>query len=344
MQSQQSKGGDSEADKSSQTNDGDKAETPKPRSRGRSVISKFDPEKDARRDFDSEEPITEEAKPDETENAFLLRKKLYSDTEDNSGELELNGTELLQIISNVLQARSYENWHLYNSPLMVESPYEPLLHSWTALREEANKEGSTPQDTRGRSDLKLLLDAITKGSGDPRLDQYFQTRDNLAKSDSITFNTLWTIFPPGTVVIGRLFQGQDQLFIVKDNTVVWPRFTKQSAAGKIKYWKLVCWTYDWNGTVFQRRLVTLEFDEFESSKPITSLPFHPVDKLDKERKIAVEKQLMKRGALFRKYCTADQDDRLFQYSGEATLQSGGGFHGGGGLKSHAVCEPHQLLR
>lgn len=83
----------------------------------------------------------------------------------------------------------------------------------------------------------------------------------------ITFQTLWTLFPPGSLIYGKLFQGQDQVFIVEDNMGPWTDDQK---------FFLRCWTYDWDGSHFQRLPLKLEFKHFEESKPIDSLSFYPL--------------------------------------------------------------------
>lgn len=180
---------------------------------------------------------------------------------------------------------------------------------------QATKE--TPKDDddkQARSDLKLLLDTISSSSGDPKLDKYFKIRDSNKDQDSITFETLWTIFPPGTLVYGQLFLGQDQVLIVKDNSRPWPYFTRDSPR-EDAIWSLDCWTYDWDGKVFKRMCLKLEFEYFEGHKPITSLPYYPLE--FKEQRALTEGNLIKRGVEYRQFCTATQGSRMFEYNGEA---------------------------
>ena len=42
------------------------------------------------------------------------------------------------------------------------------------------------------------------------------------------------------------------------------------------------WTYDWNGTCFQRRSSTLVFKEFKNARPITALEIFPLNRTRKK--------------------------------------------------------------
>ena len=77
------------------------------------------------------------------------------------------------------------------------------------------------KDEQARLDLGLLLDTLSSGSGDQKLDKYLKVRES-SKEQKMTFESLWTIFPPGTLVYGKVFQGQDQIFIVQGNVRPWP--------------------------------------------------------------------------------------------------------------------------
>ncbi|EXJ82358.1 hypothetical protein A1O3_06171 [Capronia epimyces CBS 606.96] len=214
-------------------------------------------------------------------------------------------------------------FHIFRgAPTTLYSPYEALVLNWEKLEEAVKVTTATDNatDKQARSDLKLLLDTISSSSGDARIDKYFKIRDSCKSQQSVTFENLWTIFPPGTLVYGRPFQDQDQLFVVLDSVRQWPYFSDEVPREQAS-WTLLAWTYDWDGKKFRRNCLQLEFDYFEGSKPITSLPYFPFDLHD--RRHAITTALLKRGEKYRALCTATQGSRLFDYRGNAVLEKQG---------------------
>lgn len=254
-------------------------------------------------------------KGNELENkyAFQLRKLIYGPDDDDEGEVEIFSPDLRLLLKRLLKHYPYH--HFLGDTVTLNSPYECLVLNWDLLVSEANQPGLNEKDQLARDDLRLLLNTIKEGSGEERLDDYFKIRDTLKASRSITFQNLWTIFPPGTVVYSRQFLKHDQIFIVQDNVRVWPRQGNRARFG------LYCWTYDWNGQVFQRRPITLSIDYFEGPRPIASLNVHPLE--DTENEEEVKQRLLARGKLFRKYCTVPKESRMFKYSGKCVVDRKG---------------------
>lgn len=245
-----------------------------PPCRAKVVISRWDPKTDIRTDHDLSELVDLDhqdghgSRPN-YDYAFLLRKVISGD--DAESELEIVGKELHDLLQEKLMHHPY---HMILGDTM-SAPFEPLIQNWDKLERVASKPGKDEKDQIARSDLKLLLDTIKDGA-DSRLDDYFKIRDSLKASKSITYDTLWTIFPPGTLVYSAPFLKLDQIFIVHDNRRTWP-MSSGSRSSKTSSWSLKCWTYDWNGTAFQRYGIDLFIEEFSGAKPISSLAVHPMD-------------------------------------------------------------------
>lgn len=236
-----------------------------------------------------------------------MRKIVENDGQDNSGELEIVSRDLWNLLKELLKDYPY---HLFQGdPVTILSPYEALILKWDKLQTAAKESLVDEKEKQARMDLQLLLDTISTGSGDPKLDKYFKTRDSNREQKSVTFESLWTLFPPGALVYGRLFQGQDQIFIVLDNYRPWPRNESEPPP-----WTLQCLTYDWDGMTFKRRAVDLKIPNFENAKPITSLDFFPLDyypDLDD-----LKRRLLDRGAKYKQFCTAKQGSQMFDYKGD----------------------------
>ena len=243
----------------------------------------------------------------DTLHAFVLRKNVETFSENNNGELEIVSRDLWNLLKNLL---SHCPDHTFQGDAVtIFSPYETLIFNWEKLETAAKVVSTDEKDRQARMDLKLLLDTISNGSGDPKLDKYFKIRDSNREQRSVAFDSLWTIFPPGELVYGRPCLGQDQIFIVRDNLRAWPRDESKTAT-----WSLECWTYDWDGKFFKRRLVRLDIESFESYKPIASLAFYP---LDHHPDSNLKQRLVDRGYKYKRLCIAKQGSRMFDYAGNA---------------------------
>ncbi|KAF5869994.1 putative p-loop containing nucleoside triphosphate hydrolase protein [Botrytis fragariae] len=290
-------------------------ESPSTEERVRVVNSKVDDDGE-RRDHRLNSNETSDASLKKKGCAVILRRYLQS----NKGEIEVFDPDLRKLLKKILA--HYPSHTFIGENVVIDSPYESFVLNWDILREEAEKETVDVKDKQARSDLRELLEMIKSGSGDKKLDSYLTARDDLIKQKSITFEALWTIFPPGTIIYGQIFLDEDQIFVVEDNFTPWPR--EESRRSRVPPpWTLCCWVYDYIGTVFQRRSVALKFDSFDGPKPIASLPFYPLSAIGPERWSQIEERLFKRGKLFREYCTADKDHRMYEYKGEAIFDKRG---------------------
>lgn len=279
-----------------------------PPSRAKIVYNRRNLETGERRDELLKELVHTDPALTDTTYAFTLRKKLsHQSGEQNGGEIEFMNLDLWNLLKDLLS--HYPHHAFRGSPQMLSSPYKALVHNWDKLEQATKVKPKDERDQQARADLKLLLDTISSGSGDPQLDKYFKTRDLDREQKVVTYDTLWTIFPPGTLIYGKLFQEQDQVLLVYDNVFPWPGSTRDER------WNLVCWTYDWDGKKFRRMAVSLKFENFEEKKPITSLPYYPLELHENHENI--RKDLIKRGKKYQEFCIAKQGSRMFDYKGEA---------------------------
>lgn len=248
--------------------------------------------------------------------AFTLRKLLYKDSVDNDGEIEIESQDLWDLLKELMANYPYHTFR--GAPVTLVSPFEALILNWEKLERATKQEPKDEKDKIARSDLKLLLDTIASGTGHAKLDKYFRTRESHKEQKSVTFETLWTVFPPGALIYGKPFQGQDQVFIVQDNLSPWP---PSYSRREFNAWTLLCWTYDWDGKKFKRLPLMLKFEQFDGMKPITSLPYYPLELNNDYR--AIQKGLIERGRMYRNFCTAKQGSQMFDYNGDAILAKKG---------------------
>ncbi|PNP47425.1 hypothetical protein TGAMA5MH_01244 [Trichoderma gamsii] len=268
---------------------------------------------------------SQNVKPDDRINiAFILKKTLHNkfSEEEDTSEIDIINLKLWELLKEHLGSHPY---HFFRgSPVTLFSPFEAIIHEWKILEEAAAQRPKDDEDRQAREDLKTLLNIISSGSsGDAKLDKYFKVRDLSLEESTVQFDDLWTIFPPGTMVYGKSFQDQDQVFIVQDSRYSWPEHNDHPPQDLP--WKLDCWTYDWNGEKFQRTAFTLLFEPYDGHKPIKALPYYPFSLKAAEDK-SIKKALIERGKRFRSLCTAKEGSQLFEYSGQ-TIFGKKGFSG-----------------
>ncbi|KAL6815071.1 P-loop containing nucleoside triphosphate hydrolase protein [Trichoderma sp. SZMC 28015] len=269
---------------------------------------------------------SQKTKLDDRDNfAFILKKTVHNkfSTQEDTSEIDIVNLRLWDLLKEHLGSHPFH--YFRGSPVTLFSPYEAIVYEWDTLVNAAAQPPKDDEDKQARGDLRILLDVISGGScGDAKLDKYFKVRDLSLKESTVQFDDLWTIFPPGMLVYGKPFQGQDQVFVVRDIKTNWPELDDRPPQQYLP-WRLDCWTYDWTGLKFQRTAFTLLFEPFEGHKPIKALPYYPFKlKVDEDK--SIENVLIERGKRFRILCTAKEGSQLFEYSGQ-TIFGKKGFSG-----------------
>lgn len=212
-------------------------------------------------------------------------------------------------------------------PVFV-SPYPMLIYNWDLLGREANKETEDAEEKQDLENLKALMKLVSTKSGDPKLDAYFRSRDANLKNGKITYETVWTLFPPGEMVLSRPFLDQDQLFIVQDCVRYgWP-LTENNHRRKPPPWTVICWSYDWDGAYFDRKPFEFDIEPFSGTRSINSLNVYPVkfysDPTDGGTwEVKLKPALIKRGKRFREICVSPRGSRMFDYIGLALSRGRG---------------------
>ena len=263
---------------------------------------------------------------------YFDSKKTHTET-----EIKIESGPVRKILQKTL--KHYPGYHWENPRLSIFAPFQPLIHNWDALT-DASKEN--PQD-QGCKDLKEILDAV-KASKEVK--EYFEARESIDKlktGHSITFDFLWTIFPPGEkIILLNSFMKQKQVFIVREASE-----RTNHRGDRKKYIDITAWAYDWDGTQrkFNRVAVELKIEFYKGQRLITSLPCYPLDYYPGNR-AELEKKLIERGERFRDLCTRQRGEQMFEYEGLAYFRGTGVRHiqgsQSGGLVSDlgATIVPH----
>ncbi|KAH8204871.1 hypothetical protein TruAng_000910 [Truncatella angustata] len=280
-------------------------------SRVKIVVQKVDPNTGERIEHHTE---AESSEDDSSEaRAFTVKKVVYDKFGTGnrmSSEIDIKNPALWELLKKTLGHYPY---HIFRGPpVTLNSPFAPLVFNWDVLAQEAARPEKDHTDKVALGDLKLLLEFVSSAtSGDEKLVKYFQSRDTYLKQGSVQFDDLWTIFPPGSLIYGKPFQGQHQVFVVQGNKYTWPRRDEEKS--QYVSWKFAAWTYDWTGREFERTRFTIAIEPFDGHRPIASLQYHPFDAHPDRQ--SIEQKLVERGKRFREFCTATGGGRLFDYTG-----------------------------
>lgn len=268
---------------------------------------------------------------------------------DNGGQYERNSILSKQSNLNALILFIFAHDPIYKHgrdtlPCTFKSPYEAFIHSWSDLQDVAQrKEGSdrfvelqkqilaeenattqfsTIKDLKDPKKLDLILDYLKQVlryiEQTSELEDYFMNKREPSSDPvtSVNWNELWTLFPPGELVVTRQCMKQPQILIVQESLA---DNTEQREQDNKDLWLLYAWTYDWNGKEYSRVMVELKFERFKEKLPIDSLDCYPI-KYD-QNSIEIMESLHKRGKKFCDYL--ERSTHVFEYSGAAHVRGGG---------------------
>ncbi|KAL8879642.1 MAG: hypothetical protein Q9192_008192, partial [Flavoplaca navasiana] len=134
--------------------------------------------------------------PEETEEngryALVIRYFRYHDGYKNLSisSIVVQSPMLKRVLAGVLG--DYPGIAPELDRLEVGYPFRPFVHRWQHLVDALHSE----QDPETKSHIQLFYDALKT-----ELRSTLETRDDFFKHKTITFESLWMIFPPGQLVI-----------------------------------------------------------------------------------------------------------------------------------------------
>lgn len=294
-------------------------------------------------------PKTDESKSQAAKHAMTLLRTFDGEAKYRYSTITIEDEGLHALL---FQALSHYPFYGHKGPMSITSKFEPVIHNWSLLNHLTENDESIPAVAdllkdihsadstsllaplknveklqQARLDLKELLELVRDTPG---LEDYFNASQN--KTDnSVSFDYLWTIFPPGELVFSQMNMGQPQVFIVKES-VDW--IDENPRRGASRSWSFVCWSYDWDGDQFNRVPVIFTFEDFKGSKSISSLHCYPL-KLYRgtsddngtrdasESVMSIKDELVKRGKRYRELCLKEQGKQMFEYNGIALARGSG---------------------
>ncbi|KAJ8128324.1 hypothetical protein O1611_g5312 [Lasiodiplodia mahajangana] len=161
--------------------------------------------------------------------------------------------------------------------LVFKSPFHAFYYRWDALEELAENRKNTGSDADAHVQLLYnLLDIELRETRD-------EIRD-LVKNGVITYDTLWAIFRPGSLVYSAI-EDRDRVFLLQSTYYV------EGFMGlNVKF-------VDWDGTQFGYRTIPLTIRQFAGTQRVADLGVYPIQ-FHPSRK-EVEEGVKARGEKFR---------------------------------------------
>lgn len=168
--------------------------------------------------------------------------------------------------------------------LTFQAPFRPFVHRWQRLTDLL--ESTKTANTLAGEHLKLFLDLLYT-----ELKQAIDAKVDLVKNGVITFEFLWTLFEPETLVYGEEY-GQER---------VWELVSATDAVtqGGTPFLSLSVWSVDFDGSSFGRKHKNLAIYYFEGTAKITGLDYKPLEALPNRWDTATT--VIERGKLFESF-------------------------------------------
>ncbi|KAH0593305.1 hypothetical protein MHUMG1_09027 [Metarhizium humberi] len=221
----------------------------------------------------------EAAEGEETQKfAIIVRKQKPKDA-DSTKNLEIDSIiiqspHLKKVLGDVF--RGYPGIMTRLSRLKLKAPFECFLHRWEQFEAARDAED---QDPTAKEHLDLLHGIMKEELGD-----IINLRKDYFKNKSVTFDDLWTIFPPDCTVFG-----------IKEGKPVAALFKRGSFECGKEY-ILECKIIDWDGVKMGWSSLKLHIPAFLGFANFSSLPSYPIEYCSNPE--AIKETLRERGRRF----------------------------------------------
>lgn len=216
--------------------------------------------------------------------AFLVRKVVS--TEDSRKKYTIDSiivqSPLLKQCLGIA-LKDYPGVTTNLTRLVFKAPFQPFVHRWLQIEGLLER----TEDETTRSHLQILRDVLYA-----ELKDAISAKNDLVKNGVITFEFLWTIFEPGSLVFGT-DEGKERVYQLHSS-----QYTTDLKRG-LQYLNLYVWGVDYDGEKFGACYEYLRHYEFEGTKKITNLKVFPLNVHPHRTELI--KRLVSRGQLFEKF-------------------------------------------
>ncbi|RYP41714.1 hypothetical protein DL769_011530 [Monosporascus sp. CRB-8-3] len=239
-----------------------------------------------------------------TEHPFSMYRMVHDGY--TYSDLDIKDPELIHLLKDVIV--SYPGISFDLGTVYMQSPFPSILQNAA----DHVGDGLSQARLKAGRDLAHLLNQISTCK---ELFGYFVTREAHLAAGVTTFETAWTLFAPGTLIVTKPFMDVPQLLEIAEAPVPWAR-TPAKNANRLH---TSAWCWDWNG----RRMVKVKYKlimrRFTGTKAVNQLEYYPVT-YHKDMEVgALLEMILKRSSKFLMatlYCKSGGSQR-YQYIGQA---------------------------
>jgi len=276
--------------------------------RVRLLDSRYDEKTGIFEEVPSSLPVKVKVQGPQLPYAFTWLRKFDENRRYYTTRVTVNSVPLEELIRENCRASSDSNFKQFMPQFRV------LVWNWDSLQKATEDHaGDDDEKKQARQDLRFLLDKVQSS---PEMEKYFEARGMWKENGEISFDYLWTLFPPGEMVCSKVFMNDMQAFIAREGDV-----EKQAMInGQTKsVFELTCWSYDWNGDSFNRVGGSLKIENFSGTKTINTLNCYPISYYVNQKgnpdESGLRAKLKERGEKFRKFCTMPKGSQMFNCNG-----------------------------
>jgi hypothetical protein len=144
------------------------------------------------------------------------------------------------------------------SNLTFSPPFEPFVHRWVKFRAVLERE----QDPKRKAHIELLYRILEE-----ELSDQIRARDDLIAHGVITFDYLYMIFEPGSIIYSSKHGQPCAVRLVRGN------YGTDACGGR--FYNLQCEYVDWDGARFGLGTTYIRVGAFDGTTPITSISALP---------------------------------------------------------------------
>lgn len=232
--------------------------------------------------FDKEpQDIAEAAENDETAQYALIRRLQSANDSRKKFQIHsiiIQSPWLKEALAEILV--DYPGIHCGLKRLEFEAPFKPFVHRWSQLLQYRAREDLIPTTAEH---LELLYKVLST-----ELEDVIKTLDDYVKHGIVTFQHIWTIYQPGSIIYSDSHNGAYAAYRLSSGAYV------ETRCGNA--YQLSLEVLDYDGTGFGRRIEELKLWEFLGTTRILGLSAFPLSFHPHREKI--EGVLIARGKKF----------------------------------------------
>ncbi|UKZ54076.1 hypothetical protein TrVGV298_007881 [Trichoderma virens] len=247
--------------------------------------------------FDSEEK-QEVALEKQMAEMPIVQRFIHCGTSWNTESFTINSPFMRKILLEVLE--NYQDLDLDCENWTFRPPYIPLVHRWQRLQDFCQRTLDPALSKAGQELIEFLLPIVG-----PSVNSLVQTR----LTGKVEFDHLWQIFPPGELVMTKMY-GQDAICRVLKHHLVEKSFSCPA------YWVIDMEYVDWNGDRCGYSTMKTKIAGYDGYRRARLLPTWPIS-FDADPD-AIKAKMTARGRQFEELRTY----HFMQYEGRKIVTKG----------------------